>query len=71
LHCSFVFGAEERTKIEAIRDSLSQDTQKNCDEATTYHDGKWLVLTVNTDKVMQDVQRLLVVKRQPKNNNSA
>lgn len=66
-----VFGAEERTKVEAIRDCLSQDTQKKYDEATTYHDGKWLVLTVNTDKVVEDVRRLLAVKRRPKNDNKA
>jgi len=66
-----VFGAEERGKVEAIRDSLSQHTQKAYDEATTYHDGKWLRLTINTDRVVEDVMRLLAVKRRPKNYNGA
>ena len=66
-----VFGAEERAKVEAMRDSLSQHTQKEYDEATTYHDGKWLILTIDSDEVVEDVMQLLAVKRKPKNDNSA
>ena len=66
-----VFGAEERGKVEAIRDSLSQHTQKEYDEATTYHDGKWLILAIDSDEVVEDVMQLLAVKRKPRNNNSA
>ena len=66
-----VFGIEERAKVETMRDHLSQHTQKKYDEATTYHDGKWLVLTINNDKVVEDVMRLLAVKRRPKNDNNA
>jgi hypothetical protein len=66
-----VFGAEERAKVEDMRDSLSQNTQKGYDEATTYHDGKWLLLTIDTDKVVEDVMRLPAVKRRPKNDNIA
>jgi len=66
-----VFGAEERAKVEAMRGSLSQHTQKEYDKATTYHDGKWLLLTIDTDKVVEDVMQLLAVKRKPKNDNVA
>ena len=62
-----VFGTEERAKIEAIRNSLSRKTQKEYDKATTYHDGKWLLLTVDNDKVVNDMMLLLAVKRRPKN----
>ena len=62
-----VFGAEERTKVETIRGELSRQTQKAYDDATTYHDGKWLVLTVDADRVVDDVERLLSVKRKSKN----
>ena len=60
-----VFGAEERSKVETIRDELSSRTQKEYDKATTYHDGKWLLLTVDTDKVVDDIERLLAAKRKP------
>ena len=62
-----VFGAEERAKVESIRDKLSAQTQEEYDGATTYHDGRWLVLTVNADRVVDDVERLLAVKRKFKN----
>ncbi len=62
-----VFGAKERAKVETMRDELSARAQEAYDKATTYHDGKWLFLTVDTDTVVQDVGRLLAVKRKPKN----
>lgn len=62
-----VFGAEERAKVESIRDNLSIRAQKEYDEATTYHDEKWVLLTVNSDKVVEDVMNLLEIKRKPKN----
>jgi len=62
-----VFGAEERTKVETIRGGLSAQIQRAYDDATTYHDGKWLLLTVDADRVVDDVERLLSVKRKSKN----
>ena len=62
-----VFGAEERGKMETIRRELSERTRKNYDEATTYHDGKWLRLTVDADDIVDDVERFLEMKRKPKN----
>jgi hypothetical protein len=62
-----VFGAEERAKMETMRDKLSPRTQREYDKAATYHDGKWLLLSVDTDKAVDDVERLLAVKRKPKN----
>lgn len=66
-----VFGAEERAKVETIRDSLSKDTLKEYDKATTYHDGKWLFLTIDSDQTIEDVMHLLAVKRKPKKKPSA
>ncbi|MGE5894108.1 MAG: DUF3788 domain-containing protein [bacterium] len=66
-----VFGAEERAKAEAIRDSLSTHTRKEYDEATTYRDGKWVLCMINNDKVVEDVRKLLAIKRKPKNSNAA
>ncbi len=60
-----VFGTAEREKVEAIRDSLTKKTQKEYDHATTYHDGKWLLLEIDTDRVVKDVMLLLAAKRRP------
>ena len=62
-----VFGAAERSKVEAIRHELSLRTRKEYDDATTYHDGKWLLLSVDDEDIFGDVERLLAVKRRPKN----
>ena len=61
-----VFGAEERGKVEAVRDSVSRHTQDAYDEAATYHDGKWLLLTIDSERALEDAMRLLAVKRRPK-----
>jgi hypothetical protein len=61
-----VFGADEREKVEKIRAELSPMTLDAYDQATTYHDGKWLYLIVNSKGVIRDVQRLLAVKRKSK-----
>jgi len=62
-----VFGSEERIKVETIKGCLSQYGQREYDQATTYHDGKWLLLKIDSDTVLKDVMCLLAVKRKPKN----
>ncbi len=42
-----VFGTEEREKTEKILNALSVNTQNEYRKAETYHDGKWLLLTVD------------------------
>lgn len=64
-----VFGAEERKKVEEIRDNLSTQTQEEYDNATTYHDGKWVLLSVDNDTVVKDVEQFLAVKRKAKISN--
>ncbi len=60
-----VFGAEERAKVETIRQELSARTLGEYDAAETYHDGKWLLLDVDTAERVADAERLLLVKRRP------
>lgn len=61
-----VFGAEERARVETIRNNLSESTQQSNDRATTYHDGKWRFLTVDSDRIVNDLERLLAMKRKRK-----
>ena len=61
-----VFGGQEREKVEAIREDLSQPTREVYDQAATYHDGKWVFLTIDSEQVMEDIRRLLAVKRKPR-----
>jgi hypothetical protein len=61
-----VFGGEERQKVEAVKDHLSAETKEKYEKATTYHDGKWVILTVDSDAVVKDLELLLGVKRKPR-----
>lgn len=60
-----VFGAEERDKVESMKDRLSPESRKEYEAAPTYHDGKWLLLTVDSAPVLEDVRLFLAVKRKP------
>ena len=61
-----VFGKEEREQVKTIADTLHADVRRAYDEAVTYHDGKWLFLAVERDDMLDDIEKLLAVKRRPK-----
>lgn len=61
-----VFGAEEREKVESMKGKLSLKSREEYETATTYHDGKWVFLTVDSESVVEDIRLLLAVKRKPK-----
>ncbi len=61
-----VFGAKERGMAEAILPELSAAVREAYENATTYHDGKWVRIVVNGEKASADVKSLLTIKRAPK-----
>jgi hypothetical protein len=61
-----VFGGEQREKAETILPELSADVRQRYTEATTYHDGKWLAIAIDRDEILDDVEKLLAIKRKPK-----
>jgi len=61
-----VFGKNEREKVETIKHELSLETRTAYDEAKTYHDGKWLLLHIESEEILADIKKLLFVKRKPK-----
>ena len=60
-----IFGKDERTKFEDIRDTLSKSVCKKYDEAKTYHDGKWVMFEPTDTAEFDDYMKLLAVKRKP------
>jgi hypothetical protein len=60
-----VFGAHEREKAEALLLDLSERTREDYAQAPTYHDGKWLLLTVDSNGAVEDAMQLLSAKRRP------
>ena len=61
-----VFGAKEREGTEKILPELNLEIRNKYENATTYHDGKWLLISLDNDKIFDDVKRLLIIKRNPK-----
>jgi hypothetical protein len=61
-----VFGAEERKKAEAVLPDLKSHVRDDYAGATTFHDGKWVAVLVDSRKVVGDIERLLVLKRKPR-----
>jgi len=60
-----VLGKDEREKFDEQREAFSETTCKEYDEAKTYHDGKWLGFDVYDDSIIDDIIRLIHIKRKP------
>ena len=61
-----VFGAAEREKVEPTLADLTSHVREDYARAKTFHDGRWVSVVVDNEKVLADVKRLLVLKRAPK-----
>lgn len=60
-----IFGKAEREKFEGSRERFSSAAQKIYDEATTYHDGKWMLFMIEDNSLFSDFEKLLAIKRRP------
>ena len=60
-----IFGKEERTKVEEIRNELSSDILETYDNAQTFHDGKWVMFNIIDNSIIEDLKKLLFIKRKP------
>lgn len=60
-----IFGKDERVKVEANRENLSEEAMRIYDEAQVYHDGKWVMFFPKDDSLNQDFMKMLALKRRP------
>lgn len=60
-----IFGKDERARFEASRSQYSDIMQGIYDAATTYHDGKWVMVEMDDSSLLDEVIRLLPIKRKP------
>ena len=60
-----IFGKDERTRFEDIRDMLSNVVCRQYDEAKTYHDGKWVMFEPTNTAEFDDYIKMLAIKRKP------
>ena len=60
-----IFGKDERAKVEQIRDELSSNVLETYDNAETFHDGKWVMFNLTNNSIIDDLKKLLFIKRNP------
>jgi len=62
---SITLGGKERDKFEEQRASFGEAVCNEYDSAETLHDGKWLGFEVRNDSLIDDIIRLVQIKRKP------
>ena len=62
---SIVFGKDERAKFEQQQESFGESVCKEYNDAEVYHDGKWIGFNVYDESLINDIIRLLPIKRKP------
>jgi len=67
LGLSIIFGKDERIKVENMKDELSNKAYKIYDDEEIYHDGKWVMFELEDLSLIEDIKKLLPIKRKPKN----
>lgn len=63
-----VFGKAEREKFEASKAEFSTEIITIYDNTHQYHDGKWLWISVKDMSLVDDIKRLITIKKKPKKN---
>lgn len=60
-----IFGKVEREKFLGIKSEFSKYIQDYYDNSKTYHDGKWMFIDVVDLEVLEEVKRLIQIKKKP------
>lgn len=60
-----VFGKTEQEKFEAARHDFSTEIQELYDSTHTYREGKWLFIYVDNLYTLEQVKKLLLIKKKP------
>jgi len=60
-----IFGKVEREKFEDVRNEFPKFIQDLYDEAQTYHDGKWMMITVKDIETLEAVKKMIIIKKKP------
>lgn len=60
-----IFGKTEREVFEAARGEYSQWMNDQYENANTYHDGKWMFIDVTEPEQLEEVKKLILIKKKP------
>jgi hypothetical protein len=61
-----VFGKAEREKFELAQGDFSSEVVELYDNTHQYHDGKWLWVNVRDMRLVEDVKKLIMIKKKLK-----
>ena len=62
---TIVLGKDERDRFDLQREEFGEAIRKAYDEEETLHDGKWLGFDIHDESLIDDIARLLPLKRKP------
>ncbi len=60
-----IFGKDERSKVEERSNELSFSVLEAYNNAETFHDGKWFMFNIINNSIIEDLKKLLFIKRKP------
>lgn len=60
-----IFGRKEREIFEEQAESFSDYICNYYNNAKTYHDGKWMFIDVTTTEQLEEVKKLILIKKKP------
>ena len=60
-----IFGKKEREVFEARQNEFSEYILNYYNGSKTYHDGKWMFIDVTTHAQLQEVKKLILIKKKP------
>ena len=61
-----VFGKVEREKFDQLQNEFSSEIVQLYNNTHQYHDGKWLWVSLLDKSVIEDIKKLILIKRKPK-----
>lgn len=61
-----VFGKAEREKFEQSQNEFSTEIIQLYNDTHQYHDGKWLFIQLSDNRNLEDIKKLIIIKRKPK-----
>ena len=59
------YGKAEREKFETIKESVSRQLQDIYERTEALHDGKWLWIPLDNETQVEDIIKMLKIKRRP------
>ncbi|MBQ8822525.1 MAG: DUF3788 family protein [Lachnospiraceae bacterium] len=60
-----IFGKKERETFEAQKDTFTKYISDYYDNAKIFHDGKWMYIDVTTLEQLEEIKRLILIKKKP------